>query len=116
MKQVTIRFLGVGYNDLCQALVTIYDINDNVIWKGFTYNSKLKICLKINCYYRVCAILNNNVINQVFRVDRRNVYVFIFNSIVVNENVIQNPITFLLTDANYLDLPIQKGRVIIWQK
>ena len=113
MKQVTLKFLGTGYSGLCQAFVTICDINGNVIWKGYTCNGRIKICLKTNCYYRVCASLNSNIINKTFYVDRRNVYIFIFDFAIIN--TMQNPVTFFLTDENYLNLPIQKGEVIVWQ-
>lgn len=43
---ITLNFLGLGYNNINQADVLIYDEFNNLVYNKKTYNNKLNICLK----------------------------------------------------------------------
>ena len=109
IKEITIKIIGVGYNSLFQALVSVYDLNNNLIVKKETYNGVIKVVLEKNKIYKITAVLFNKRINTCFLVDSNNIYTFIFRR---NDN----PITFRLTDYYYKNLPIMKGEIIFWQK
>ena len=51
MKDVTLKFYGLGYNNINQADVLIYDICDNQVFEGITYNNLLTIKLCKNDFY-----------------------------------------------------------------
>ena len=73
-----------------------------------------KVSLERNKVYRLFAISYNNTINAAFYVsENKNKYVFIFQRSIYNNF---RTITFLLKDANYSNLPIGEGELVIWQK
>ncbi len=113
MKKINIRFLGTGYNNFYQANVKIFDNRNKLVYKKHTYNGKLTVCLKENCYYRVIANLNNQVIKTIIYVNKCKCnYEFAFYNCCLNNNV-DNNVTFLLTDYYYSDLPIERGNLIL---
>ena len=111
MKDITLIFIGTGYKDKYQAYIEIYDINNNLIYKDYTYNGYITICLKTNTYYKIKAILDNDVLNGVIYTNQIK-YKFIFNRSYIPINIT----TFILTDYNYKNLPIEKGELILWQR
>ena len=115
MKYIYLRFIGLGYNDINQACIKIYDNNNNLIISKYSYNGYIKVCLKVNNIYRVYVSSYNEVINKYFYVNNYNInYVFAFNRSIFTQS--NNLITFLLTDYYYNNLPIEKGNLILWQK
>lgn len=112
MKEVIIRFLGLGYNEFWQADVDIYDVNNFLIFSGVTYNSRIVLCLARNRLYRLRAKSLNDIIDVYFYVLNDDEYVFIFNRSFFKYG---RTITFLLTDY-YYNLPIEKGNLYLWQK
>ena len=55
MKDVTLKFCGLGYNNINQADVLIYDNCGNLVFEGITYNNLLTIKLCKNNVYRLIA-------------------------------------------------------------
>ena len=112
-KNITINFLGSGYNNKFQPYITIYDNCNNCVFKGYTYNGRVNICLDNNHYYFIKAYLNSQMINKIIYINKySNIYTLVFDSITIRNNII----TFILTDRNYLNLPIENGEVILWQR
>lgn len=109
MKKIIIKFYGLGYNDINQAEVLIYDKNNNLVFKGFTYNNEIELCLKENEIY---SLVSNSNIGNIRRVFYVNDNLFLYYSFVV----LNLPITFLLTDYYYDNLPIERGELLLWQK
>ena len=118
MKKITLRFIGVGYDNLYQAIVEIYNSKQKLIYKGKTYNGSIKICLKTNDYYCIKAYFLNEYIDTIIYVNNyKNDYILIFDHSIININNREtNTVTFLLTDSYYKNLKIEKGELIIWQK
>jgi len=112
---VTLKFIGTGVASNMQACVKIYDINDNLLYEKETFNGELKVSLEENKVYRLFAISCNDIISAAFYVSKcKKKYVFIFNRSIYNSEL--RTITFLLKDANYSNLPIGEGELVIWQK
>ncbi|MBQ2639400.1 MAG: hypothetical protein IJF92_01355 [Bacilli bacterium] len=113
MKKIKLIFTGLGYNNRFQAYTKIYNSNNKLIYEGKTYNGELELCLKKNNCYRLEAISKDEIIDIWFYVNKtRKCYLFKFRRSIIENN----PITFLLTDYYYSNLPIEKGELILWQK
>ena len=110
MKEVVLKFIGTGINNTMQASIKIYDRFNNLLCIKKTYNGEIKLFLKENEVYRLVAILSNDILKASFYISERNKYVFMFN------NCIYNLRTIILRDANYNNLPIGKGMIVLWQK
>ena len=109
MKKITIKIIGLGYQNKYQAHIKIYDKSCLIIEKD-TYNGKIEVCLEENKAYKLIAIIKNRILNIVFYIDeKRDCYIFEIRNI-------PKPITFYLTDFYYENLPIEKGEIITWQK
>jgi len=110
--KIKIKFIGVGYNDLYQANVKIYDSSNNIVYDGKTYNGILTLYLKKSKVYIVKATFKSQVICSPIYVldDTTYIFSFIKNTIPTNRTV-----TFLLTDY-YYNLPIEKGEILLWQR
>ena len=109
MNEIIIFFRGLGYHNICQANILLYDDLNNLVYSGKTYNGKLKIRLNDNIY-RMIASINNEIIDTNIYVNGNNKYCFNFK-----RSIIYNSITFILTDY-YYNLPIERGELLIWQK
>jgi len=112
MKEVTLKFIGTGYKDIYQANIKIYDMNNKLIYDCYTYNGYINIYLKECCYYKVNATLNDEILNGAIYINK-DMYTFIFNRSYISNSTIT---TFILTDYNYNNLPIEKGELILWQR
>ena len=117
MKEITLIFAGLGYDNINQAYVEIYDINNNLILKNNTYNGRITICLKTNDYYKVKVYSLNEILNTIFYLNNyKDKYFFALKRATISNNTNTRTITLLLTDFYYENLPIEKGSLIIWQK
>lgn len=111
MKNINLIFLGIDNNSKFQPYVLISD-NNNIIFKGYSSNGKIRLCLKNNHGYRICIKLYNNFINTSFYVSNSyNNYYFNLNTSYRRSR----NITFILRDY-YYNLLINKGELILWQK
>ena len=111
MNEITLIFIGTGYKERYQSYIEIYDLNNKLIYEGYTYNGCISICLKNNTYYKIKAILDNDILNGVIYTNQT-IYKFIFNRSYIPINIT----TFIVTDYNYNNLPIEKGELILWQR
>lgn len=111
-KQILI-FPGLGYKNINQANILIYNKN-NLVCSDRTYNGRLKVCLKTNNIYKI-------YVESKYENKSYSVYISTYYSkytLPLNSSYICNnkSVTFLLTDLNYDNLPIEKGMIILWQK
>ena len=107
MKRINIKFNGLGYNDINQIYVIIKSQNETYKYK--TYNGCLSICLEENKCYKLIANYMNETINNCFYVNGNDNYIFSFG------NILNNIITLSLKDY-YYNLPIERGKLILWQE
>ena len=107
---IKIKFIGIGINDNNQAKVIIYDSIGNIIYEGLTYNGELCINLFKNTTYKICALFYNERIVRYIYTNTCE-YIFMFN----HSTVSRRTITFLLKDY-YYNLPIERGKIILWQR
>lgn len=107
MKETIIRFSGLGYHNYYQANIFIYDSLNKLIYSKKTYNGmiKIKLCNKL---YRVVAKIPNEIIDT---------YIYGNGNYCLNfkRGSINNIITFILKDY-YYNLPIERGKIILWQR
>ena len=115
MKKINLIFPGLGYRNINQALVYIYDKNNNLILKDKTYNGRLEICLIKNNIYRIKVVSKCEKINKIIYINDNDTYLIPFSSSYIF-NRKENTITLILTDYNYNNLPIEKGLINLWQK
>lgn len=104
---IKIKFYGLGYNDINQAEVFIYDINENLLFKGITYNNEINIYLEKCEVYKLVARTKTNKISKIIYVGNSKEFYFSFYKF--------RTITFLLRDY-YYNLPIERGELLLWQK
>ncbi len=111
MKNVYLKFYGLGYNSSFQAFVRVYDNMNNLIYEGLTYDGILNIYLKIGATYKVVATFLNETLIKGLYINRNDTYIFMFEHSMLKNN----SITFLLTDY-YYNLPIERGELLLWQR
>ncbi len=108
---VILNIIGLGIYEYYQADIDIYD-DDNLVYRGKTYNGKLYINLvEGNVYKLVATTYNNKLISSFYVLKGQNEYRFILNNLTKKIRTI----TFHLKDANYYNLPIQKGMITFVQ-
>ncbi len=112
MKNVTIRLLGVG-NSIFQPEVVIYDEFGSLVYSGYAYNGMGQVMLCCNRCYRVIAKYCCAQTVAVIYIGKNDIYGINMNTCCQND---ENLVTFTLSDANYSNLPIEKGEVILWQR
>lgn len=109
MKYIKIKCKAINDLNTCKYHVIILN-NKNIIFDGYTKET-IYLNLKIGIYNIVIIPCNNksNKICSTFIVDDNscNTFNFVFYK--------KNPITIKITDKNYKGLPIEKGKIIIWQ-
>ena len=111
MKKIKLKFYGLGYSNINQALVYIYDMNNNLICECTTYNNVVDVCVNECSVYKLVAKSNYEVLSTYFYVNDSNEYFFSFES-----SIYARPITFLLTDYYYSNLRIERGEITLWQR
>ena len=112
MKNVYLKFIGLGINDMYQADIIIYDNLGNVVKRCNTYNASVLVCLNKNSIYKIKASSKFDELESTFYINDNDTYYFIFNSAYLNNN--QRLITFYLKDY-YYNLPIERGNLFLWQ-
>lgn len=116
MQKVILKFIGTGVGNNYQACVKIYDTYGNILYQEETYNGEVVLCLEKGKVYKVIASSYGDFIRNVFYVNGYDEkYIFYFNRALQRMPLLKT-ITFFLSDANYQDLPIEKGEIILWQK
>lgn len=116
MKEVNIKFYGVGYNRAYQASVVIYDDSNRKVFNGVTYNGEIKVCLRKEPVYRLVSSFMNDCIDTNIYIGNNCCYCFRFRNSIIVENNDSNQVTFFLTDYYYDNLPIERGEIILWPK
>ena len=101
--KVTFNFIGLGFLNNFQALIKIYD-RCELIYEEETYNGSISLCLKENKVYKV-------VVSTLYNEQSINIYNLYFPY--YNTSNIK---TFLLTDATYSGLKIERGNIVVWPK
>lgn len=112
MKNVTIRLLGVG-NSIFQPEVVIYDGSGCIVYSGCAYNGMVQVMLCCDRCYKVIARCCLAQTAAVIYIGKNDIYGINMNTCCQND---ENLVTFTLSDANYSNLPIEKGEVILWQR
>ena len=116
IQKVVLKFIGTGIEDNYQACVKIYDTYGNLLYNQKTYNGELVLYLEKGQVYKVSASCYGEFLKKVFYVNEDNKkYVFYFNRSLQNIPLLRT-ITFFWNDANYENLPIEKGEIILWKK
>ena len=110
--KVILKFVGTGIEKKYQAHIKIYCNNKKII-DSKTYNGEICLLLEKNKIYRLKATFLNEVINTNFYTNS-NFYLFRFNSGLFNNSIVRT-ITLSLKDY-YYNIPIEKGKIILWQK
>ena len=111
MKKIIIRIIGLNCIDLNKTIIKIYNSNKKNVYKGITKNGIVNLSLNNNEAYKVCIFSSIETISTSILVTNNcNEYIILAS----NNKYYKS--TFLLTDANYLGLPIEKGEIILWQK
>ena len=115
MQSVTIKWRGLGYQNVFQAHVYLYDAENHLLLTTETYDNKITVCLTPNKVYKVIAISKDEILKNIFYVDScQTTYTFYFlRSIFKGNPVIR---TFHVSDFYYKNLPIEKGKIILWLK
>ena len=111
MKEITFLFNGLSYDNINQAKVLIFDLNNNLICNDLTFNACLKVCLEQKNFYKIVAESKYETICNVVYINQGVIYLKFSNCLVANNSNL-NSITFWLTDYNYPYLPIEKGTMI----
>ena len=106
-----IRLIGTGYQEYYQADVKIYDEENNLICKTKTYNGELNLNLLANKTYHIEANLLGTTLKSSFYTNKCE-FVFIFPYSYKRNQT--NSTTFRLTDKVYKNLPIEKGKILLW--
>ncbi len=101
---ITLKFINII---CCSTIIKIFDENDNLLYEKETNNGMIKVYLKRNKGYKLIVRNGNQILMTSFYVDCINKFVFSLNSIV------NNSVTFLLTDYYYDNLPIMKGEILL---
>ena len=112
MTKVKFKFKGLGYNNYYQADVSVYNDN-NLIYQDRTYDSELLLYLKKYHVYKIIASFLGETITYYVYINTDK-YCFSLNSNLISIN--NNPITFILTDYHYDNLPIERGEIILWPR
>jgi len=116
IKKITLRFVGLGYQNKYQAKVMVYDINNQLVFDGKTYNGEVTLSVCKNQGYRIVAKFFQEVICMNIYVNEFvHCYVIPFSHVISNA-LEENTVNFLLTDQNYDGLPLERGELILWQR
>ncbi len=108
MKKIVFKFIGLGCKNYLQANIKIIDNNKNIIYDEETYNGKICLCLEEGNSYLLIARKNDMEIRRAIYINSKiNKFIFSFYN--------YRLITFLLKDY-YYNLPIKRGKLILWQK
>lgn len=105
MRNILIHINGLGICDSFQANISIFNSSFDEIYEGRTVDGNVFVSIEAKNAYllSVCSLRGN--FHVIFYVDcKRECYCFSYPSTRI--------ITFQLTDANYDNLPIERGEII----
>ena len=108
VKKIKIKIIGLGIGDKAQGFVKISH-NGILLVEDKTYNGEVVVCLRENEAYDLDIYSLQGNRHIYFYVDqKRECFVFCL--------FLLRKITYQLTDANYYNLPIEKGELLLWTK
>lgn len=110
MKNVKIIINGLGYKNINQSYILVYDYNDKLIYKCKSYNGIINVCLKEKCIYKL--IICSLGITKYFYLSSNQSNIVIYTNYIVN-NINNNIRFFTLTDKNYENLKIERGEISV---
>ena len=110
MKNIKLKFIDAGINDSFQYNIKVFDINNNLLYEGNTYNGEICFNLKKHSCYRIIAKSKQNILCKSIYISPYSNTIFLWNETFKNK---PKPVTFTLTDANYNNLCISKGEIIL---
>lgn len=105
MKDIMIHINGLCLYDNLEANVSIFNSSCESIYEGKTRNGSICVSIEVKNIYLISVSSPRGRFQVAFYVDcKRNCYCFSYP--------INHIITFQLTDANYDNLPIERGEII----
>ena len=110
MKEVKIKFIDAGINDKFQYYVTVYDNNGNIYFDDYTFNGLICFNVKVNTYLNVLVSSFRGMMKKGIVICNNDTYILFYDSSIIKNKKL---ITFILTDANYFDLPIEEGELYL---
>ena len=114
IKNIELRFGGVGSGNRYQVKVIIYDVNGNLVFEGVTYNGRIRLPLCVTQGYCIeASFFQEEVHTNIYVSSTQSCYVFWFPHSVISET---ETVNFLLTDQNYSGLAIERGELVLWQR
>ena len=114
-KKINIKCISQG---ICskKCHIEVYDEKSNILFNKVTDNNGyISFALEHLKAYKIIA-------TNMCDISKRKCLVFLINNnmpnninIYLENEKMPKKITFNLTDSNYKDLPIEKGRIILWK-
>ena len=105
-------FSGLGYQNSYQAKIWIYDICNNLVSKGCTFNGRYSFKGCMFNAYKIKIISYLGIMGKNIFVNNNSIYVPLNGR--RKERLL--PTRFRLTDYFYDNLPINRGELILWRK
>lgn len=106
-----IKKISLIFEEAYPLYIKIYNPDNKLIYDNIVNNGKLLLYLNECLAYRIIVISPVVILKTSFYVNHCNKYYF-----KMNNNSLERTITFLLTDANYNNLPIERGVMYLWQR
>ena len=105
MKDIIIHIIGLGLCDDLEANISIFNSSFDKIYEGRTLGGSVCVSLAVKNVYLLSVCSPRGCFQIVFYVDcKRDCYCFSYP--------MNRILTFRLTDANYDNLPIERGEII----
>ena len=112
MREIKIKFYGLGYDNVYQAYIKIYNSKKILIYEGTTYNNEVEVLLNMCELYKISIKTCNEELNINVYINQIKINIYL-NKYIIKINHI---VTFLLTDYYYDNLKIERGDLTLWPK
>lgn len=96
--------------DINKYYINIYDLNNNLVYKGYSEYNCFNIDIKKGIYKITIKSEKICISKHIYVNSYNSIFIFIF------DNINFHSVNFKLTDKNYIGLPIMKGELILCQK